>query len=151
MKASVIWRQEMEFSATADSGFSVDLASGGGEGLRPMELLLISLAGCTSIDVIGVLQKQRQEVTGYQVQIEGERAADHPRVFTHIRVHYVVSGRDLDPKGLERALELSRDKYCSVSAMLQQNTNIEYTYEIVSDGGVDEPERAIHSLPVGRH
>lgn len=133
MKASVTWRQAMEFEATADSGFSVKLASGGGEGLRPMEMLLISLAGCTSIDVIGILQKQRQEITGYQVQIEGERAADPPRVFTHIRVHYVVSGRDIDPKGLERAIELSKEKYCSVSAMLQAAVDIEYSYEIVSE------------------
>lgn len=64
MKSSVTWRQDMSFTGTADSGFNVNLASGGGEGLRPMELLLISLAGCTSIDVMGILQKQRQEVTG---------------------------------------------------------------------------------------
>jgi putative redox protein len=141
----------MEFEGTADSGFRVNLASGGGEGLRPMELLLISLAGCTSIDVIGILQKQRQEVTGYQVQIEGKRAAEHPRVFTQIRVHYLVSGRGLDPAGLERAIELSKDKYCSVSAMLHHSANIEYTYEIVADGEFDEPDHFAHSLPVGRH
>jgi putative redox protein len=132
MQASVTWRHDTNFTGTADSGFTINLASGDGDGLRPMELLLISLAGCTSIDVVGILQKKRQQMTGYEVQVEGQRAADHPRVFTHIRVHYVISGRELDPQAIERAIELSRDKYCSVSAMLHQSAEVEYTYEIVN-------------------
>jgi putative redox protein len=140
----------ISLSGTADSGFSVDLAGSGGEGLRPMELLLISLAGCTALDVISTLKKQRQDVTGLQVQVAGERATEHPRVFTAIQVHFLVSGRDVNPKAVERAIALSRDKYCSVSAMLNKTAAIECSYEIVTGdmtGDHDDP----NPLPMGRH
>jgi putative redox protein len=148
MKSLITWRQDagpgLSFSGTADSGFSMELAGSGGEGLRPMELLLISLAGCTSIDVIGILQKKRQTLTGFEVQVEGERAAEHPRVFTHIRVHYLVSG-NVSPKAIERAIELSKNKYCSVSAMLHQAAEIECTYEIINEPAPTEPAATLEN------
>jgi putative redox protein len=155
MKASVTLRhgpddRGISLSGTADSGFRVDLAGSGGEGLRPMELLLISLAGCTALDVISILQKQRQDVTGLQVHVAGERATEHPRVFTDIQVHFLISGRDVNPKAVERAIALSRDKYCSVSAMLNKTAAIECSYEIVTcdmTGDHDDP----NPLPMGRH
>ena len=98
MKASASWQNNsLSFSGTAATGFVVPMGSDD-DGFRPMELLLVSLAGCTGMDVISILQKKRQDVTDFQVQIDSDRATDHPKVFTHIRVHYVVRGRNIDPK-----------------------------------------------------
>ncbi|MBP7999260.1 MAG: OsmC family protein [Chloroflexi bacterium] len=133
MKASASWQNNsLSFSGTAATGFVVPMGSDD-DGFRPMELLLVSLAGCTGMDVISILQKKRQDVTDFQVQIDSDRATDHPKVFTHIRVHYVVRGRNIDPKAVERAVELSKDKYCSVSAMLSQAAQVNHTFEVVEE------------------
>ena len=136
--ASVTWKQGLSFTGTADSGFTLDLsgraAAGGSEdGFRPTELLLVGLAGCTGMDVISILQKKRQYVTSFQVKVSGQKAKTHPTVFTYIQVHYILSGPDLDPQAIEQAIALSRDKYCSVSAMLDKTAVIEYTYEILAE------------------
>jgi putative redox protein len=135
--ASVTWQHGLSFTGTADSGFTLNLggsaAAGGDEdGFRPMELILIGLAGCTGMDVISILQKKRQNVTDFQVKVSAEKAKSYPTVFTHIQVHYLVSGHDLDPQAVERAIDLSKDKYCSVSAMLAKTALIEHTYEILT-------------------
>jgi putative redox protein len=136
MKASVTWQDGTSFTGTADSGFTLETgtnAAGNKIGSSPMELLLISLAGCTAMDVISILQKKRQAVTDFQVQVEGDRAEDHPKLYTHLRVHYVVRGRDISPEAVERAIALSTDKYCSVSAMLNKAAVMEHSYEIIAD------------------
>lgn len=136
MKASVTWQDGTSFTGTADSGFTLETgtnAAGNKIGSSPMELLLISLAGCTAMDVISILQKKRQAVTDFQVKVEGDRAEDHPKLYTNIRVHYVVRGRDISPDAVERAIELSTDKYCSVSAMLDKAAAMKHTYEIIAD------------------
>lgn len=136
MKASVTWQDGTSFTGTADSGFTLETgtnAAGNKIGSSPMELLLISLAGCTAMDVISILQKKRQAVTDFQVQVEGDRAEDHPKLYTNIRVHYVVRGRDISPEAVERAIALSTDKYCSVSAMLNKAAVMEHSYEIIAD------------------
>lgn len=102
-------------------------------GPRPMELLLIGLAGCTGMDVVSILQKKRQSFTGLQVQVTAERAEEHPRVYTQIHLEYVVTGEGVDPKAVERAIELSDTKYCSASAMLRQAAEITTSYRIVED------------------
>ncbi|HKG22953.1 MAG TPA: OsmC family protein, partial [Blastocatellia bacterium] len=99
----------------------------------PMELLLISLGGCTGADVVGILEKKRQKVTGYEVEVRGERRAEHPRIYTSIEVVHKLKGRNLDPKAVAHAIELSETKYCSVSAMLASSAIITTRFEITED------------------
>lgn len=120
----------MSFNGTGGSGFSIPLGTssqGGGDedGLRPMELLLIGLAGCTGMDVVSILQKMRQELTGFEVRVQADRAEEHPKVFTHIVLEYIVEGRGIDPESVQRAVELSEVKYCSAEAMLNKTAKIE--------------------------
>lgn len=133
--ASVTLREGMSFTGTADSGFSVDLsaspsAGGANDGLRPMELMLISLAGCTAMDVISILRKKRQEVTDFKVKVQAERAEEHPKVFTDILLTYVVYGEEIDEEAVERSIELSVTKYCSAHAMLSQIVPVRHRHEI---------------------
>jgi putative redox protein len=103
---------------------------GTGKGTRPMRLLLLGLAGCTGIDVISTLRKQRQEITAFEVEARGERADAHPRVFERIELIYRVRGRAVNPKALERAIELSETRYCSATAMLGAVAVITHRQEI---------------------
>jgi putative redox protein len=135
MDAKAVWNGRMTFTGSADSGFEVRLGTdpsvgGDNNGLRPMELIAIGLAGCTAMDVISILQKKRQQVTAFETRVQAEREAEHPKVFTHITVTYTVEGRDLDPAAIERAIELSATKYCPAQAMLEKAVEIEHTYEI---------------------
>jgi putative redox protein len=109
----------------------------GGEnnGPTPMELLLMSQAGCTGMDVISILRKQRQQVTGYHIRIHGIRADQHPRVYVEIEVEHVVTGHQIDPGALKRAIELSETKYCSVSRTLAGTANITSSYRIIEAAG----------------
>lgn len=102
-------------------------------GPTPMELLLIGLAGCTAMDVISILQKKRQPFKGLQVKVSGERAEEHPQVYTRIHVEYIVTGEGVDPQAVERAIELSETKYCSAAAMLGAVAKITTSYRIVGD------------------
>ena len=134
--ASVTWKNGLSFTGTADSGFSLNLsgsaAAGGNEdGFRPTELVLVGLAGCTGMDVISILQKKRQEITDFQVQVSGQKAPDYPTVFTDITINYIVTGHNIDPKAVERAINLSADKYCAVSAMLDKTAVITHTHQII--------------------
>lgn len=99
-------------------------------GPRPMELLLIGMLGCTAMDIVSILRKQRQPFTGLQVVATAERAADHPRIYTQIHVEYIVKGKGVDSKGVERAIELSRTKYCSAIAMLEKAAQITTSYRL---------------------
>lgn len=99
-------------------------------GIRPMELVLIGMGGCTQFDVLHILRKARQEVTGCTIELEAERAGEDPKVFTRIHVHYLVSGRQLNPQQVERAIRLSAEKYCSASIMLGATAKISHDYEI---------------------
>lgn len=95
-----------------------------------MDLLLFGLAGCTAVDVVIILKKQRQPVQGVTVKVRGERATEHPKVFTKIHIEYLVTG-DLDPKKVERAIQLSEEKFCSASAMLRKTAEITHSYQIL--------------------
>jgi putative redox protein len=99
----------------------------------PMELLLISLGGCTGSDVQSILQKKRQRVTGYEIEVRAERREEHPRIYTKIEVIHYVKGYDVDEKAVARAIELSETKYCSVSAMLSATTKITSRFEIIRE------------------
>lgn len=140
MKARVKWLDHMSFVGESDSGHSVVMDGApefGGRnlGIRPMEMLLIGMGGCTSFDVVSILQRGRQDLVGCEAQIEAERAEDHPKVFTRIHVHFVVSGRNLNEQRVARAIELSAEKYCSASLMLGATAEITHDYEIVDAGG----------------
>ena len=136
MKCRVKWLDHMSFVGESDSGHSVVMDSGpdsGGRdlGVRPMEMLLLGLGGCTSIDVVSILHKSRQQISDCEVRIEAERAAEVPKVFTSIHVHFIVSGRGLDPVKVARAVELTSTKYCSASLMLEKAAEITHDFEIV--------------------
>jgi putative redox protein len=129
----------MSFEGSAASGFTLPLGTdpsvgGDNDGFRPMELILLGLAGCTAMDVISILQKKRQNVTGFEVQVDAERSADHPKVFTHIQIHYIVHGHQVEQVAVERAIELSATKYCPAQAMLGKAVEIEHDYVIKEAG-----------------
>lgn len=138
MKVSVERVGNRAFSAMAeDSGHSVlmDTApeiGGGNKGPRPMELLLMGLGGCTSIDVVLILEKARQEIHSCKVEISAQRADTVPRVFTDIHVHFIISGNALSPERVAKAIELSAEKYCSASIMLGETANISHDFEILA-------------------
>ena len=125
MDAKVVWKEKMSFDGSSESGFSVPLGTspavgGDDDGFRPLELLAIGLAGCTAMDVMSILQKKRQKVNSFEVQVHAERAADHPKVFTHITIEYIISGNNLSEEAVQRAVQLSEDKYCPAQAMFKQ-------------------------------
>ncbi len=97
---------------------------------RPMEMILIGLGGCTSMDVLSIMRKKRVPFERFEIQIDADQADSYPKVFTNIRIHYIVYGNGINPKDVERAIELSETKYCGVSAMLRQSASIESSFEI---------------------
>ena len=105
-------------------------AGGEGKGVRPQSLTLVSLAGCTAMDVISILRKKRQDITDFEVRVRADRADEHPRVYTHIWVTYIVTGHDVDPAAIERSIELSVEKYCPVIGLLKDVVPIDTEYEI---------------------
>ena len=123
---------QRQFVATSGTGhhFLIDDAAGN-TGAKPIELVAVALAGCTAFDVIGILRKKRQQVTGYEVTVETEQTPDPPQVFTKVRIHHIVTGVDIAEHALRDAIHLSETKYCSVGAMVKQSAKIESTYEIV--------------------
>lgn len=131
--ARMVWKGEgLEFQGSVGSGYTFDV-SGGAEktGGGPMELLLAGVTGCTAIDVVLILQKQRQKVTDLEVEATGVRAAENPKVYTEVELVYIVRGEDVDPQAVERAIALSEEKYCSASNMfLQAGVTIRSTYRI---------------------
>ena len=138
MKATVTLDQAMTFSGIAGKDFSVRMDSspavgGDDSGFRPMQLILIGLGGCTAMDVLSILRKKRQEVTGFEVLLDAKQADEHPRVFTHIDVKYVIHGRGIRPAAVERAIELSETKYCPAQSMLAKSAVIEHAYEIIEE------------------
>ena len=137
MKASVTWLDGVSFIAESESGHTVVIdgppsAGGRNIGIRPMELVLLGVGGCTSFDVMTILQKSRQNVTDCVAKIEAERADDVPSVFTKIHFHFVVSGKSLKESQVKRAISLSAEKYCSASIMLgAAGVKITHSYDVV--------------------
>jgi len=135
MNAKVDWKGRMSFTGSSDSGYEVPLGAspkvGGDEdGFRPMELMAISLAGCTAMDVISILKKKRQEVSDFQVKVETERADEHPKVFTSAVIEYHVAGKVIAENAVTRAMELSADAYCPAQAMIGKIIPITLKYFI---------------------
>ena len=136
MLVNVKWLEKSAFAARSESNHWIvmDSSYNGGYGAAPtpVEYVLMGLGGCTGIDVVSILKKMRQEVTDLRMEIEGERAKEHPGVLTRIHVTYRVKGRHLDPSKVREAIELSDEEYCSISAMLKKTAQYSYDVEIES-------------------
>ncbi len=137
MKARIKWVENVCFMGESETGHAVVLdgapeAGGRNLGMRPMEMLLIGMGACTSFDVVTILKKSRQNVMDCVAEMEAERADEVPKVFTKIHVHFVVTGKDLNPAQVERAVKLSAEKYCSASIMLGKSVAITHDFELRS-------------------
>jgi putative redox protein len=140
METKVTWHGRLSFSGSAETGFTVPLGAsssvGGDEdGFRPMELIATGLAGCTAMDVISILQKKREEVTGFEVRVSAEQAGEHPKVFTRATILYLVTGQGVDEASVRRAIELSATRYCPAQAMLGKCMPIVLKYQIFEGEG----------------
>ena len=139
MKARIKWVEDATFLGEAGSGHAVVMdgppdMGGRNLGVRPMEMLLLGMGGCTNFDVVHILKKQRQDVTDCVAELEAERAESEPKVFTKIHVHFVVKGNNLNENKVAKAVELSADKYCSASIMLgNAGVAISHDFEIVAE------------------
>lgn len=136
MKATIRWVDDAMFVGEAGSGHAVVIdgppeAGGRNAGIRPMELVLTGVGACTAFDVVSILRKSRQAIDDCRVEVEAERAEEPPRVFTRIHIHFVVSGRGLKAAAVERAVNLSAEKYCSATLMLREAVAITHDFEIV--------------------
>ncbi len=139
MKCRVKWLDHMTFVGESGSGHALVMDGapehgGRNMGVRPMEMLLLGLGGCTAFDVVSILKKSRQAIVGCEVEIDAERAQDIPKVFTRIHVHFIISGSNLNPAKVEKAVKLSAEKYCSASEMLNKTADITHDFEIVEFG-----------------
>lgn len=132
MEAKVTWDKELQFTGVADSGFAVHMDShpSAETGVSPVEMIALSLAGCTAMDVISILRKQRQKVTAFDVKVHAERATDYPKVITSATLEYVVVGHAIDETALLTAIDRSVQKYCPVHAMLKHVFPIALSYSI---------------------
>jgi len=135
MKVRIKWIENVSFVAESESGHALVMdgaPEGGGRNLgpRPMEMVLMGTGGCTAYDVVHILRKARAPVTDCVVEIDAERAAEDPKVFTRVHFHFIVSGRALKPAAIERAIALSAEKYCSASIMLGKTAAMTHDFEI---------------------
>lgn len=144
MKTRIKWVENVSFLAETGSGHAVMMdgaAESGGRDLapRPMEMLLVGLGGCTAFDVVLILKRGREPITDCVVEIDAQRATTDPKVFTDIKLHFIVTGKQLDAHKVERAIKLSAEKYCSASFMLGAVANITHDFEL-REAGVEAPE-----------
>lgn len=135
MKTTVKWIDGMTMLGESGSGHGIIMdgpkdLGGRNLGVRPMEMLLLGMGGCTTVDVVSTLKKMRQEVRDCRAEISADRASEHPKIFTKIHIHFVVEGKDLDGKKISKAVSLSADKYCSASIMLGKSVTITHDFEI---------------------
>ena len=137
MKARVKWVEDLQFVGESGTGHTIVMdgpeeLGGHGTGMRPMELLLLGMGGCTSFDMVQMLKKGRQDIRDCVVEIDSERSDEIPKVFTKIHVRYTITGKDVKEAQVKRAVELSTEKYCSASLMLAKTAEITHEYEIIN-------------------
>jgi putative redox protein len=134
IKAKLEWKEKMQFVGQAGDSPRVFIDTNDGKtGPTPMEMVLMGVAGCTAIDVIHIMKRRRAEVTGFRVNVTGERAEDHPKRYTRILIEYVLEGKGITSKDVERAIKLSTTKYCSATASM--NAQVETSYRIADKAG----------------
>lgn len=136
MQARIKWKDEASFLAESGSGHTVLMdgppeAGGKNLGPRPMEMLLMGTGGCAAFDVVLILKKSRQDIRDCVVEIQAERAAQEPKVFTRIHFHFILTGKKLNPQQVERAIRLSAEKYCSASIMLGKTAEMTHDFEVM--------------------
>ena len=144
--AKVTLVEGMHFRADSGTGFDLPLdaaeeSGGQNRGARPLELLIMGLGGCTGMDVISILRKMQQEVTGYEVAVHADRTDEHPKVFTNVVVEHRIRGRNVAPDRVRRAVELSVTKYCPASAMLSKAVPIAHSYTVIDEATGVEVQR----------
>ncbi|MEE9524127.1 MAG: OsmC family protein [Thermodesulfovibrionales bacterium] len=138
MQANVKLVDGLQFVGEASSGHAIvmdgDPEFGGSDtGIRPSELLLVGIAGCSGMDVISILRKKKQEVTGFEIRVDGNKADSHPKKFTDITLKFIIKGKNVSEEAVKRAVGLSMDKYCSVKATLEGVAKIDFSYELILD------------------
>lgn len=138
MKAKITWINGRAFLGESGSGHAVVMdgapeAGGRNIGVRPMEMLLLGLGGCTAFDVVMILEKAREKVTGCEISLEGERASEEPKVFTSVKMVFTLRGKGLKPALVERAIKLSEEKYCSATAMFRQTAEVTSEWQIIDE------------------
>ena len=141
MQVKVTWVDGVCFSGDSDSNHSVKMdgpseAGGLDKGMRPMELLLLGMGGCTSFDVVTILKKSRQKIVDCEALISAERSKNIPKVFTKIHIHFVIKGNNLDNEVVDRVIKLSAEKYCSATIMLSKSVEITHDFEIIEASSV---------------
>jgi putative redox protein len=138
VEAKITLVKDMQFEGSATSGHTLvmdsdDAVGGHNAGFRPTELLLVGFGGCSGMDVISILRKKRQQITGLEMNVKGERADDYPKVYKEVHIEYVVKGKGIQKEAVERAIELTLGKYCSVGATLARAGKITHSYRIVEE------------------
>jgi putative redox protein len=138
VEAKVALVKDMQFAGKATSGHTLamdadDEAGGKNAGFRPMELLLVGFGGCSGMDVISILRKKRQQVTGLEINVKGEKTDAYPKIYKEVHIEYVVKGKGVEKEAVERAIALSLDKYCSVGATLAKAGTITHSYRIIEE------------------
>ncbi len=136
LNAKVKWVNNIQFVGESGTGHAIVMdgdreVGGNNTGMRPMELLLVGLGGCSGMDVASILQKKKQRVTDLEININGQKADSYPKKFTEIEIQFIVSGKDISEEAVKRAVELSMEKYCSVKATLTGTAKINYSYKIL--------------------
>ena len=141
MIVKVTWKEKMHLTGTADSGHIVQMDSSeqsGGQnlGFRPMEMVAMGVAGCSSMDVLSILKKMKMDINGYEVEVDVTSATEFPKVFTDMHFTYRVTGHNIQKENVEKAVELSETKYCQGIAMMSKSAKISHTIEIIEDVGI---------------
>ena len=132
--AKVTYVQGLQFVGEASSGHAIVMDSDpANSGLRPMELLLLGIGGCSGMDVVSILKKKKQDVTGFEINVKGEKAEDYPKKFTEINLEFIVRGRNISEDAVKKAIDLSMNKYCSVKATLEGSAKISFSYKIIQE------------------
>ena len=138
MEAKITFIEDMKLRGEASSGHNLIMDSdplygGTNAGFRPMELILVGLGGCTGMDVISILRKKKQELTGFEIWVKGDRAENHPKIYEKIKIEYIVKGKGISEEAVKKAIALSEEKYCSVEAMLRPAVKITSSFRIIEE------------------
>lgn len=141
-QVSVEWLNKERFVGIDSTNHSVVISTadaGGGVGVKPTDLLLLALGSCSAVDVVEILHKKRQELTGLEIRVSGEQDSDPPWTFRHFHVHYSVRGRNLSEKAVADTIRLSEEKYCGVAATVRATAPVTHDYEIIEEAAEEEP------------
>ena len=133
MQNVLTWKSGLAFEGKSESGFSINLGIGeNASGPGPMELMALAVGGCTGMDVASILEKKRQQVSALEVRVHTEQAETYPKIWTSVLIEYIVTGTDIDPAAVERAIELSATKYCPAQNVVNKSVEIEHSYQIIA-------------------